>query len=306
MGFINKIEQGLEKAVRGTFTKGSSQFEPIDLANRVRTTMDNKAYAISSGRTIAPNVFTIDFAAEDFPRVQVWGAPLAEELCDVAIRHARTQGYTLRGSVRVTFSVADDLEAGDFTVNTAQEQVATPQQTPRQETTPARASRPQHPAPQRYPAMREEPLPDRITRPATRAPRPPRPAGSLPATQPSRPSAPTYSSANAQASYAAPRKPKAHVVLEINGQNYSCNSLPVVIGRSSHADITVEDTGVSRRHLEIIEQDGTYLAVDLGSTNGSYLNGEKLVGRRELYHGSVLTMGRARIVFRLMVPRSER
>ena len=68
----------------------------------------------------------------------------------------------------------------------------------------------------------------------------------------------------------------------------------------------VDDTGVSRRHLEIIEQDGMYLAVDLGSTNGSYLNGEKLVGRRELSQGSVLSMGRARIVFRLMFPRSER
>ncbi|QNV39851.1 DUF3662 domain-containing protein [Rothia amarae] len=306
MGFINKIEQRLEKAVRGTFSKGGSQFEPVDLANRVRTTMDNKAYSISSGRTIAPNVFTIDFAEEDFPRIQGWGAPLAEELCDVVIRHARAQGYSLRGSVRVTFSVDDAVEAGDFLVSSAQEKVAAPQASPRTAETTQRPRR-SVPAGAQYPAMEEDPLPTRITRPGSRAPRVARPQpSSVSPEQVQRPASVAYLSENARASYSPPRPAPSQVVLEINGQNYSCNSLPVVIGRSSHADITVDDTGVSRRHLEIIEQDGVYLAVDLGSTNGSYLNGQKLVGRRELSNGSVLTMGRARIVFRLMVPRNER
>lgn len=276
MGFINKIEQGLEKAVRGTFSKGGSQFEPVDLANRVRTTMDNKAYSISSGRTLAPNVFTLNFAAQDFPRVQSWGAPLAEELCDVVIRHARAQGYSMRGSVRVTFSVDDSIEAGDFVVDSTQEKVAAPQTT-------ALPQRSQMVAPpeNHYPAMEENySLPTRIIRPASQAPRPPR--------------VPQHNESPAQ------------VVLEINGQSYSCNSLPVVIGRSSQADITVDDGGVSRRHLEITAQDGIYLAVDLGSTNGSFVNGEKLMGRRELSNGAILGVGKARIVFRLMIPRSER
>ena len=260
MGFINKIEQKLEKAVRGTFSKGGSEFEPVDVANRLRTELDNKAYSISSGRTLAPNIFTIQFANEDFHRVQDWGAPLAEELCDVAIRHARHQGYTLRGSVRVTFVADQALEQGEFDIQSSQESTG-------KTSSNQRGAQPSAPAP-RYP---QQNIPQRISRPD---------GGQRPA--------------------------QPQVILEINGQTYSVRSLPVVLGRGSNADLTVEDAGVSRRHLEIMEQDGTYLAVDLGSTNGSFHNGEPLVGRHALSNGDVLTIGRARIVFRLMVPKAGR
>lgn len=312
MGFINRIEQGLEKAVRGTFSKGGGVFEPVDLANRIRTDMDNKAYAISSGRTIAPNVFTLEFAAEDFPRVQKWGAALAEELCDVAIRHARTQGYSLRGSVRVTFTVAEEVEPGDFEVHSSQEKVAAPNQ--RQES-PSHQQAYRQPEPQlQQPASirqsafdtPESAAESRLHR-QPRVPRPPRRNQPEPSQHPSNHSpltAPTQLSPQVGFGQSYAQQPQ--VVLEINGENYSVRDLPVVLGRGSNADITVEDTGVSRRHLEIMEQDGVYLAVDLGSTNGSFVNGEKLMGRREIGNGSVITMGRARIVFRLMVPRGER
>lgn len=321
MGFITKIEQGLEKAVRGTFAKGGSNFEPVDLANRVRTEMDNQAYSISLSRTIAPNIFTLEFAADDFPRVQAWGAPLAEELCDVVIRHARSQRYSLRGSVRVTFAVSDAVEPGDFVVQSVQEKVVAPQevrrrrqgapappeymrqstsyqefQSQRQHST---FSSPEASVPSAYPASGED-LPQRITRPERRAPHYAQSSASAQQAQP------VQRGGVAQPSRAASRPSKPQVVLEINGRNYSCHSFPVVLGRSSHADITVEDTGVSRRHLEIIEQEGTYLAVDLGSTNGSYVNGEPLRGRRALTNGSVLGMGRARIIFRLVPARSDR
>lgn len=266
MGFISKIEQGLEKAVRSTFSKGGTEFEPVDVANRLRTELDNKAYSISSGRTLAPNVFTIKFAHEDYPRVQGWGAPLAEELCDVAIRHARTQGYTLRGPVRVTFLVDPTLEQGEFDIYSSQESASAQSGSATQ-------------------ASPSQSIPQRISRPD---------AARRPAQVP------------APASDPAPARPKPQVVLDINGQSYSIRVLPVVLGRGSSADLTVEDAGVSRRHLEIIEQDGTYLAVDLGSTNGTFHNGERLTGRRELNHGDVLTIGRARIVFRLMILRGGR
>lgn len=314
MGFITRIEQSLEKAVRGTFSKGGSGFEPVDLANRIRTEMDNKSYAIASGRTLAPNVFTLSFADADFPRVQDWGAPLAEELCDVAIRHARAQGYSLRGSVRVTFSVNDDVTPGDFEMHSVQEKVASPADRNRAQqpaAQPTHGSRPASaipaadPAPRRVkqtafddaPQQRDE-LPNRITKPARRAPRAPRPASY--AGQPGSQAAAAHNPTRVMG------RPQPQVVLEINGHNYSVQSLPVVLGRGANADITVDDTGVSRLHLEIIEQDGVYLAVDLGSTNGSYLNGQRLHGRQEIRNGAVLTMGRARIVFRLMVPRSDR
>lgn len=293
MGFINKIEQGLEKAVRSTFSKGG-QFEPVDIANRMRTEMDNRAYAIPSGRTIAPNVFTIEFAATDFHRVQGWGAPLAEELCDVAIRHARAQAYSLRGSVRVTFMVGDDLEPGDFVVNSAQEKIATPHGTANQQTTAGTSGHAQGAVDSGRAPSSADHLPTRITKPAVA--RPPRLASAQ--------AGYNYPDPSYSAPVPAPAQPAAQVVLDINGQLYSVNSFPVVLGRGRTADITVDDTGVSRRHLEIDHRDGTYIANDLGSTNGSYLDGTPLTARREITNGSVISMGRARIIFRLMVPRS--
>ena len=83
-------------------------------------------------------------------------------------------------------------------------------------------------------------------------------------------------------------------VLDIDGQRYSLNAPSIVLGRSSEADILVDDTGVSRRHLEIRTASGVTSAVDLGSTNGSYVNGHKVAGSTELTDGSTITMGRTK------------
>ncbi len=101
---------------------------------------------------------------------------------------------------------------------------------------------------------------------------------------------------------AAPRRQPTRYqpILEIDGQRYSINSGSIVLGRSSEADILVDDTGVSRRHLEIRARDGRIYAVDLGSTNGSYVNGQRVHGQAELTDGSTITMGRSRMTFRLV------
>ena len=91
-----------------------------------------------------------------------------------------------------------------------------------------------------------------------------------------------------------------HHIAEFLGQRYSLNAPSIVLGRSSEADILVDDTGVSRRHLEIQTAGGTTTAVDLGSTNGSYVNGHKVAGSMELTDGSTITMGRTKIIFRLL------
>lgn len=101
---------------------------------------------------------------------------------------------------------------------------------------------------------------------------------------------------------AAPRRQpiRYEPVLDLDGRRYSVNPGATVLGRSSEADITVNDTGVSRRHLEIRATDGRIFAVDLGSTNGSYVNGQRVDGRAELTDGSTITMGRSRLTFHLV------
>lgn len=93
-------------------------------------------------------------------------------------------------------------------------------------------------------------------------------------------------------------------VLDIGGKRYPITHSRTVIGRGSDADITVDDTGISRKHIEIL-WDGTRAQVnDLGSTNGSLLNGQP-VGKAPLAPDSVIEIGRTRIVFRVLAQSAD-
>jgi pSer/pThr/pTyr-binding forkhead associated (FHA) protein len=88
-------------------------------------------------------------------------------------------------------------------------------------------------------------------------------------------------------------------VLDINGTRYPLVKSRTVIGRGSDADITVDDTGTSRRHVEILWDGSRAKVRDLGSTNGSQLNGSP-VKEAVLEPDSTVTIGRTRIVFRVL------
>ncbi|WP_010204595.1 FhaA domain-containing protein [Salinibacterium sp. PAMC 21357] len=93
-------------------------------------------------------------------------------------------------------------------------------------------------------------------------------------------------------------------VLEINGVRHPLVHSRTIIGRGSEADITVDDNGISRKHVEIL-WDGTRAEVnDLSSTNGSKLNGSP-VSRAPLAPESVIDIGRTRIVFRVLAQSSD-
>jgi pSer/pThr/pTyr-binding forkhead associated (FHA) protein len=87
-----------------------------------------------------------------------------------------------------------------------------------------------------------------------------------------------------------------HPIVDIDGQRYLLTGQVTVIGRGSDADIIVEDTGVSRRHLEIrLGPDGP-IATDLGSTNGTFVEGHRITNAL-LVDGNTITVGRTQIVF---------
>ncbi|QYH34857.1 DUF3662 and FHA domain-containing protein [Salinibacterium sp. M195] len=93
-------------------------------------------------------------------------------------------------------------------------------------------------------------------------------------------------------------------VLEINGTRHPLVHSRTIIGRGSEADITVDDNGISRKHVEVL-WDGTRAEVnDLNSTNGSKLNGSP-VSRAPLAPESVIDVGRTRIVFRVLAQSAD-
>ncbi|HYU44491.1 MAG TPA: SpoIIE family protein phosphatase [Vicinamibacteria bacterium] len=71
----------------------------------------------------------------------------------------------------------------------------------------------------------------------------------------------------------------------------------VTIGRSRDSDIFLPDQWLSRHHAEILKKDANFFLHDLGSKNGTLLNGEPVHGDRRLRHGDVITLGEHVLTF---------
>jgi serine phosphatase RsbU (regulator of sigma subunit) len=71
----------------------------------------------------------------------------------------------------------------------------------------------------------------------------------------------------------------------------------VTIGRSRDSDIFLPDQWLSRHHAEILRKDVNFFLHDLGSKNGTLLNGEPVHGDRRLRHGDVITLGEHVLTF---------
>lgn len=104
----------------------------------------------------------------------------------------------------------------------------------------------------------------------------------------------TVRGAAAPATVSAPSH--KHPIVDIDGQRYLLTGPVTIVGRGAEADIVVDDPGVSRQHLEIrVTPDGV-IATDLGSTNGTYVEGNSITAAT-LVDGNSLTIGRTRIMF---------
>jgi hypothetical protein len=69
----------------------------------------------------------------------------------------------------------------------------------------------------------------------------------------------------------------------------------IVVGRSRGCDVVMPEPTVSRHHLELRALDGAWLAVDLGSSNGTWLMGRR-VGRARVTPGDELVLGDCAVV----------
>ena len=224
MGFLDKFEKGVENVANRAMSRLSDDVEPIEIASKLRETMDKRAATFARDRSVVPNVFRIHLAPTDHDRVCGWGEDeMVRQMEEVATSHAAEQGYSFVGPVEVTFVRDADLTPPTVEVNSS-------------------------------------------TRRGAAAP--------------------------AAAAQASP----AHPILDIDGQRYLLTGPVTVIGRGSEADIIVDDSGVSRRHLEIRLTQGHAIATDMGSTNGTYVEGHR-VDAATLLDGNTLTVGRTRILF---------
>ena len=86
------------------------------------------------------------------------------------------------------------------------------------------------------------------------------------------------------------------VRLMYDGTSREVDQQKIVIGRSRDCDIQLADANVSRRHAELRQEGASYWIVDLGSTNGTEVNGKR-VKRAKLRTGDKITLGSTEITF---------
>jgi hypothetical protein len=98
----------------------------------------------------------------------------------------------------------------------------------------------------------------------------------------------------------APGRPRANLVVRQGtqvGMTFSLTGDEVILGREEGIDISIRDPEVSRQHARISWQAGNYYIEDLGSTNGTFLNGAPVTGQQLLRSSDTIGMGQTLLVF---------
>ncbi|WP_030017035.1 FhaA domain-containing protein [Streptomyces monomycini] len=289
MGVLKRFEQRLEGLVNGTFAKVfKSEVQPVEIAGALQRECDNNATIWNRDRTVVPNDFIVELSTPDYERLSPYSGQLGDELSGMVRDYAKQQRYTFMGPIKVHLEKADDLDTGLYRVRSRTLASSTSQEHPGAA---AAAQRPT--APRNSPSgpgghVGPPPMPTSPPGAAQPAPRPGMPGAGA---QPGAASDSWY-----QGRGGAERSAPTRRWIEINGNRHQISRSTLVLGRSTDADVRIDDPGVSRRHCEI--RVGTPATIqDLGSTNGIVVDGQHTT-RATLRDGSRIVVGSTTIVYR--------
>ena len=82
-----------------------------------------------------------------------------------------------------------------------------------------------------------------------------------------------------------------------SGERVGLGELATTVGRVPESTITIDDGNVSRNHAQIKPGPNGYVVQDLGSTNGTLVNGQRITGSRLLVDGDIVSFGSTHVRF---------
>lgn len=270
MGFLKHIEKRMESLVEGVFGRAfRRQIHPVEIAKGLTKQMD-EGRMVSISRTYAPNDFTVHLSREDTESIRAYQASLNDELIQYASTHAENKNYHLMTPPRIRFETEDTLRFGEFGVTAK----LTGGDGPREK------GAPQDTSGQTRIFRTEESSGGQIDQGTA-----------------------TISADEAR------RHGLAREIVEVvlGDEKHPLEGRgPWSVGRSQENDIVINDPNVSRRHARISRADGGFVVEDLGSTNGTLLDGAP-IDRERIEGGDELTFGQstARFIRRIDSPGEE-
>ena len=267
MSVLRAIESTIEGLFEGVFGRAfRTHVQPVELARKLAKEMDEHR-SVSVSRVYVPNEYTLYLSPSDREQFAAYEGSLVGELQEYLVEHARREGYALLTPPRVLLQSDEDLAMGEFGIAT---RVAQPEE---------RDAAP--------PPLRASPPPVAVPAPAAPVVEPPA------ATMVYRPEVPLTPEDGPPEEVV-----REQVTLTVDGRTIPVTTGKVVVGRSRECDVRVDDGNVSRRHFELVQEGPTTWAVaDLGSTNGTEVNGRRVSGRKRLDDGDRITIGGTELVF---------
>lgn len=269
MGFLTKLEKLSEKYIEGFFkNKFTAHIQPAEIAKHLlRAMRDSKNVSVS--KVYVPNEYTVLLSQADWETIDSVQHSLSEELQEFVKNKAIDKGYEMVGAPRVSFEQSEDLLIGTVNIRTHFSEEIPPNQPAGEENLP-------------------EPVPGQNTLVVDKA----RFYHNLP-------------QAKTQGTLtrldAVPR-PTAVLVVKMGakeGLKFPLGRRGVIIGRRRTCDIRLEDTNASRVHASIDSADADYFLTDLGSTNGTYVNGTR-ISKKKLAAGDLIRIGTTILEFKVV------
>jgi hypothetical protein len=278
------IERRIGGLVEGLFGRTfRSSVQPVELARKLAKEMDDHR-TISIHRVYVPNAYTVYLNPADREQFAAYESQMCNELAEYLVEHARREGYSTATRPVVTLESEPDLTIGMFGIAVGAEDGSSGSSDDDSPGPSATVAAPQVPA----------------------APPVPEPPLDVPPVMPPIPDAPLTGATMVYAPEPvpepepepepAPPPQRERALLLWDGRDLSLDQGVTVIGRSSGCDVVVDDPNVSRRHAEIRRLGEGYSLVDLGSTNGTEVNGQR-VGETSLMNGDVIGVGTTRLTF---------
>lgn len=256
--------------------KGSKLYvQPAELARKLVKEMEDHRVSRSS-RVSVRNSYTIFLCPDDYDRLRDHEDQLLDKLERHLYKHVRSKGYQVAGEISVTMTVDYDLKLGYFGILAERDAPGLVE-----EELPARA-------------CQEEPV--RVAKAAAAA----APAGRPAPVTPSRPN-PARSEHLDGSTRLIPAGDAAEmglarqtIVITTTDRVREFNQGRVIIGRARDVDFVIENADVSRRHAVLYWSNGDIVLEDLGSTNGTMVNGYP-ISSTVVGPGDVVTIGDCRL-----------